>query len=70
MRLLSCILMLLGIYLLAVAAYQETHGSTTRPAMYLPFSKRAILDNHHWNSRYQFRIHVLERVSSYTIAHK
>ena len=53
--------MAVGIYLLASAGYQEFRGSTIRPEMYLPFSKRAILENRHANHRYQFSIIVLKK---------
>jgi hypothetical protein len=61
MRLLSYILMLLGIYLLAVAAYQEIHGRTTRPAMFLPFTERAIRERRHSFNNYIFSVPVLKR---------
>ncbi|MGD0816349.1 MAG: hypothetical protein ABSA83_22380 [Verrucomicrobiota bacterium] len=56
----SYILIVLGIYLLASAGCQEFRGDTVRPAMYLPFTRRAILDRGH-NHAYQFRIHVLKK---------
>jgi uncharacterized membrane protein len=57
----SYVLIVLGIYLLAHAGYQEWRGDTIRPAMYLPFTKRAILERGHVNHGYQFHIHVLKK---------
>jgi hypothetical protein len=57
----SYVLIILGIYLLAHAGYQELRGDTIRPEVYLPFTKRAILDTGHRNKAWQFRIHVLKK---------
>jgi hypothetical protein len=51
MRVLSSILIALGIYLLASAGYDEYRGSTTKPAT---FGGR-----HHYNTAYLYRLHVL-----------
>jgi hypothetical protein len=61
MRAVSYILMVLGIYLLASAAYQEIHGITTRPYKYLPFSRDAILESDYVDHSYQFSIQVLKK---------
>lgn len=57
----SYLLILLGIYLLTHAAYQEFTGDTVRPYQYLPFTRRAILARRNPNPYYQFRIHVLKQ---------
>jgi hypothetical protein len=59
MRVLPYILIVLGIYLLVRAGYQEFRGSTTRPMMYLPFSKRSLLEHRH-NNAYLFSIRVFK----------
>ena len=60
MRVLSYLLIVLGIYLLASAGYQEFRGDTIRPLEYLPFTKHAILEHRH-NTAYLFHIHVLKK---------
>jgi hypothetical protein len=51
----SFMLMVLGIYLLGTAAYQECSGKTIRPVKFMPLSKRDIWD-HGANNLYQFSI--------------
>jgi hypothetical protein len=57
-RIIASVLILLGIYLLIHAGYQEIRGDTVRPWEYMPFSRDWVLDHHH--SSYPFKIHVLK----------
>lgn len=53
-------LIVLGLYLLASAAYHEFHGTTRRPLKYMPFSKEDVWD-HRSNNGYQFSIIVFKQ---------
>lgn len=60
-RISGIIVIVIGIFLLGHAAYQEIHGVTYKPLMDLPFTRRSVLDRH--IGTYAYRIPIEKTIN-------